>query len=290
LDYDGRMKNTPQTLARFLPATLQSNGIICRDETPTSAKEALSRGQLEAKDFIEVSPDIESTLLEAFIEDDYDGNLHLMTLTIRRRDAVDSDGARKSLEEIIGLSFWREVPAEEIRDWFDVERISKMITKSTIEHEHDDEFSDHAKSRLKLVRNSSVNWIQNALRSSSIDAIDEDKIDTQASIQQLTHSWVKIELIAIKQSYRAHHLGNILLGCTLSKAQQRNKHAVLHVAGGGATKNVAAAKLYGRFGFVRIPKHEKGGPFTKPDNDLFVLGNIGKALEDLPFEETFQMK
>jgi hypothetical protein len=283
----------PQTLARFLPATLQSNGIICRDETPASAKEALSRGQLDAKDFIEVSPDIESTLLEAFIEDDYDGKLHLMTLSMMHRGTAendDDDNARQNVEEIIGLSFWREVPAEEMGDWFDVERMSKMITKSTIEHEHDHEFSNHAKNRLKLVRSSSVSWIQNALRSSSIDTLDEDKSDTHASIQQLTHSWVKIELIAIKQSYRSHHLGNILLGCTLSKAHERNKHAILHVAGGGASKNIPAAKLYGRFGFVRIPKHEEGGPFTKPDKDLFVLGNIGKALEDLPYEETFQIK
>ena len=278
-------QSPPQTLARILPATLLSNGIICRDETPTSAQEMISRGQLDAKDFIEVSPDIESTLIEAFIEDDYDRRLHLMTLSMMRRSADDDDEEdddRQNVEEIIGLSFWREVPADEMNDWFDVERISKMITKSTIEQEHDDEFSNHAQSRMKLVRSTSVNWIQNALTSI------EDKSDT---MQQLTHSWVKVELIAIKQSYRAHHLGNILLACTLSKAHEHNnEHAILHVAGGGASKNVPAAKLYGRYGFVSVPKHKDGGVFTKPDNDLFVLGNIGKALDDLPLEETLQIK
>ena len=265
-------QSPPQTLSRFL-ATLQSNGISCRDETPSTAQDLLKRGQLNAKDFIEVSPDIENTLMEAFIEDDYDGKLHLMTLSM----------IRDEVEEIIGLSFWREVPADEMGDWFDVERISKMITKSTIEHEHDNEISNHAKCRMKLVRSSSIKWIQNAL------STNESKADTKAKMQQLTHSWVKIELIAIKQSHRAHHLGNILLGCTLVKAQEHNEHAILHVAGGGASKNIPAAKLYGRYGFVSVPRHDEGGPFSKPDKDLFVLGNIGKALDDLPFEETLQV-
>lgn len=273
------IQSPPQTLSRFLPATLQSNGINCRDETPSSAQELLTRGQLDAKDFIEASPDIENTLMEAFIEDDYDGKLHLMTLSMMR----DTDTAADD-EEIIGLSFWREVPAEEMGDWFDVERISKMITKSTILQECDNEISNHAKRRMELVRSSSINWIQNALAS----ADDEIETDKKTTIDKLTHSWVKIELIAIKQSYRAHHLGNILLGCTLAKAQEHNEHAILHVAGGGASKNIPAAKLYGRFGFVSVPRHDEGGPFSKPDKDLFVLGNIGKALEDLPFEETLQ--
>jgi len=270
-----------QTLARFLPATLQSNGMRCRDETPTSAQELLARGQLDAKDFIEVSPDIENTLMEAFIEDDYDGRLHLMTLSMMRRDADDD---RHDIEEIIGVSFWREVPADEMGDWFDVERISKMITKSTIEHENDNDYSNDVKCRMKLVRSSSIKWIQNALASTNQD----NETDTKASIDQLTHSWVKIELIAIKQSYRAHHLGNILLGCTLAKAHEHNEHAILHVAGG--SKNIPAAKLYGRYGFVSVPRHDEGGPFSKPDKDLFVLGNIGKALDDLPFEEMLQIK
>ncbi len=275
-------QSPPRTLSRFLPATLQSNGISCRDETPSSAQELVTRGHLDAKDFIEASPGVETTLMEAFIEDDYDGKLHLMTLSMMREaDTTSAD------EEIIGLSFWREVPAEEMGDWFDVERISKMISKSTIQQDCDKEISNHAKSRMELVRSSSINWIQNALASTD----DEAETDKEAAtIDKLTHSWVKIELIAIKQSHRAHHLGNILLGCTLAKAQEHNQHAILHVAGGGASKNIPAAKLYGRFGFVSVPRHDEGGPFSKPDRDLFVLGNIGKALEELPFEETLQVK
>jgi predicted GNAT family N-acyltransferase len=279
--------SSPQTLARFRPSALQSNGIICRDETPASAKELVERGQLHSKDFIEESPDIENTLMEAFIEDDYDGRLHLMTLSMMRRDADGGDE-----HEIIGLSFWREVPVDEMRDWFDLNRISKMIANAAIEHKHDDDF---AKKRMKHIRTSSVNWIKNALMSIEANQDDEsinNSITTQASIrQQLTHAWVKIELIAIKQNYRDHHLGNILLGCTLSKAHDlyNNDHAILHVAGGGASKNVPAAKLYSRFGFVPVPNHEEGGPFVKPDKDLFVLGNIGKTLVDLPLE-TLQIK
>ena len=68
-----------------------------------------------------------------------------------------------------------------------------------------------------------------------------------------------------------------------------NEHAILHIAGGGASKNVPAGRLYARFGFVAIPRHDEGGPFVKPDRDLFVLGNIGRALGALPWEEVLQI-
>ena len=116
-------------------------------------------------------------------------------------------------------------------------------------------------------------------------------IPSKSTINKLTHSWVKIELIAIKKTHRAHHLGHILLGCTLAKAHalHHNEHAILHIAGGGASKNIPAARLYERYGFVSVPQHDEGGPFVKPDRDLFVLGNIGRALNDLPWEEVMQI-
>eukprot|EP00986_Skeletonema_menzelii_P019882 scaffold29477_cov388-Skeletonema_menzelii.AAC.1 len=49
------------------------------------------------------------------------------------------------------------------------------------------------------------------------------------------------------------------------------KHSSRLYTGGGASKNIPAAKLYGRFGFVSVPRHNEGGPFSKPDKDLFVL-------------------
>ena len=280
---DSSTASPPQiTLATFLPATLQANGVVCTDETPKTLEDLLSRNKLEVRDFIESSPDIAMTLIDAFIEDDFDGKLHLMTLSmLNQNNAAAAGGGGNDGHEIIGISFWREVDDGEMRNWFDIDRVTKMIDKS-IEQSHEHE---HEHESLKLVRRSSINWIQKALESNYIS-----RNTKESTIQQLTHAWVKIELIAIKQSYREHHLGNTLLGCTLAKAHARcGDHVILHVAG-GASKNIPAAKLYQKFGFVSVPTHKDGGVFQKPDRDLFVLGNIGQALEDLPFEEILQIK
>ncbi len=279
--------SSPQiTLATFLPATLQPNGVVCTDETPKTLEDLLSRNKLEVRNFIESSTDIARTLIDAFIEDDYDGKLHLMTLSILNQNNNATAAAGNDGYEIIGISFWREVDDGEMRDWFDVDRVAKMIDKSIEQNQE----QQHEHESLKLVRRSSINWIQKALESTSTQNSNYISRNTQESIQQLTHAWVKIELIAIKQSYREHHLGHTLLGCTLAKAHERcGDHVILHVAG-GASKNIPAAKLYQRFGFVSLPTHKDGGVFQKPDRDLFVLGNIGQALEDLPFEEILQIK
>jgi ribosomal protein S18 acetylase RimI-like enzyme len=263
----------------ILPTALQSNNLHCQDETPKSAQHLVSQGKLNALDFIETSPEIEGTLIEAFIEDDYEGKLHLITM-------------RMTNEEIVGISFWREIPSDEMGDWMDMKRIAKAIedrnlTSSSVDH--DEELSHNTNKRMQLVKSESVSWIENALKSTNDtkDTSSKHTVATASSLESLTHSWVKIELIAIKQSYRAHHLGNMLLGFTLAKAHalHHNDHAILHVAGGGASKNTPAAKLYRRYGFVSVPQHEKGGPFVKPDRDLFVLGNIGRVLNTtLPWD------
>ena len=280
-----------------LSSTLQSHNLHCDDQTPTSAKQLLFSGQLNAVDFIETSPDIEGTLFEAFVEDDYDGKLHLTTLS-----KVDTNNNGR--EEIVGISFWREVPSNEMTEWMDMYRISKAITdrklmstnsttrttsSSEEDHEHYNDLSHNARKRMQLVKSDSMRWLESALQPCINDTGRQQSLVSNSIIQKLTHSWIKIELIAIKRSHRGHHLGNILLGCTLSKAHNKtyhhNEHAILHIAGGGAWNNIPAARLYKRYGFVSIPEHGKGGPFVKPDRDLFVLGNIGSALDKLPWDE-----
>ena len=206
-------------------------------------------------------------MLESFVEDDFEGKLHLTTLV----STATED------EEVVGISFWREVAVSEMADWLDLERVTRAINNRLLDDssEHDDDLPPQARQKLRLVRSSSARWID-ALMSPGAQT-------TKSTAQKLTHSWVKIELIAIKQSFRSHHLGNFLLGCTLAKAHERcQDHVVLHVAG-GKSKNVAAAKLYHRFGFINIPRYSEGGPFTRPDRDLFVLGDIGRQLHDVPW-------
>jgi len=152
--------------------------------------------------------------------------------------------------------------------------------------------SPHGKKAMKLVRSNSVSWLESAIVSSPTQTINNNNqansnTTISSTVRELTHSWIKVELIAIQKSYRSHHLGNILLGCTLARAHDlyHKEHAVLHVAGGGATKNIPASRLYSRYGFVAVPRHDEGGPFCRPDRDLFVLGDIGGTLENLPWGE-----
>eukprot|EP01082_Thalassiosira_pseudonana_P006324 g6160.t1 g6160 contig20:948867-950042(+) len=335
----------------ILPVVLQSHHIKCTDETRSSAEKLQAQGQLVAEDFIESSPDIERTLMEAFIEDDYEGRLHLITLSVPSStmgsNRCCSSNGNASYEsnrplhqeesmEVVGLAFWREIPSDEMEEWLDLRRISRTLARHanelyTGEQQRTDDckgngdqggvLSSKSRRKIQMVRSDSVAWIRTALSSRYDDDDNNDddhnsqqqqqqqslakkEITTsvQSTIQKLTHSWIKIELVAIKQSHRAHHLGNVLLGCVLSRAyassttihqnrnqQHPNQHAVLHIAGGGASKNIPAAKLYTRFGFVSIPTHDEGGPFEKPDRDLFVLGNIGKALDELPWDEMLQL-
>jgi len=245
-------------ISKVLPATatLASHGLRFQDETPASAQRLTD---VVAEDFLETSPDVERTLMEAFLEDDYDGRLHLITLSTSKETA--------------GIVFWREVPREEMTEWMDMQRIAKAVAdrRLTCSNSIDDDLKDKAKQSLKMAQNDSIVWIREAIQSHS-------------TMSTLAHAWVKIELIAIKRTHRAMHLGNILLGYTLAKAaMHQNEHAILHVAGGGASKNIPAARLYGRYGFMPVPPHRQGGPFVKPDKDLFVLGNISSTLNALPW-------
>ncbi|EJK43646.1 hypothetical protein THAOC_37890 [Thalassiosira oceanica] len=255
-----------ESWANVIPETLCTHSLEVREETIASARQLLHRGAIDAEDFIEQSPDVERTLLESFIEDDFERLLHLTTL-------VSTED-----EEVVGISFWREVEANEMEDWLDLGRVERAIKNRRLlddTAEHDDELPPQARQKLRLVRSSSARWID-ALISPCAQS-------TQSTAQKLTHSWIKIELIAIKKNFRSLHLGAFLLGCTLAKAHDKcQDHVVLHVAG-GKSKNVAAAKLYSRFGFIAIPRHSEGGPFARPDKDVFVLGDIGSALHDVPW-------
>ena len=288
------LTNHQEWPTQILPEALQSNNLHCNNETPTSAQKLILCGQLNNIDFLESNPEIQQTLMEAFIEDDYDGKLHLTTLTMTNNGNTERD------EVVVGISFWREVSSGEMNDWMDMHRISKAISQRSLADYDDHSSADISMSkRMRLVRSNSLSWIDTAMKPcsnppSSSYATTTSTIASQSTthnlLQRLTHSWIKIELIAIKQSYRSHHLGNILLGCTLAKAHalHHNEHAILHIAG-GSFKNVAAAKLYARYGFVSVPKHEKGGPFVKPDRDLYVLGNIGNVVNNtLPWAELLQ--
>ncbi|KAL7536847.1 hypothetical protein ACHAWF_005590 [Thalassiosira exigua] len=281
---------SPSSSATRRPRTAP---LRCRDETPSSARVLLARGAFAAEDFLESSPEVERTLMEAYLEDDYEGRLHLTTLSAIAGEPGRREGGGDD-DEVVGLAFWREVPRDEMGEWLDMKRIAEAVADGRLRaasevppsHGEEEDPSRHAARRMQLVRSDSVGWIESALRPCGDDTPDPSS-GTDDRLRTLTHDWIKIELIAIKRTHRARRLGTVLLGHVLARAHasHHNEHAVLHVAGGGASKNVPAARLYGRYGFVPVPRHDEGGPFAKPDKDLFVLGNIGRALAALPWGE-----
>lgn len=274
-------------------AIVQSH--LCKvTENPASAQhmlDAAGSGSFAAEGG-SLSSDVEQTLFESFIDDDYEGRLHLTTL--RQNDEAG---------QVVGIVFWREVPDTEMREWINFDALSASISDLrglVIDDNGDDDEHTAGKSgasrsstgrhrrSLVPVREESLHWLYQATSSrhllqrggksratnTSVEALSREEV-----IDGLTHRWVKIELLAVQKSFWGHRYGSLLLATALQEAyQQKSNRAILHVAGGHS--NVPAVKLYQRFGFVGVRAGD-GGIFNKPDRDLFVLGNIGTALQSL---------
>lgn len=279
---------------------------LCRvSETPQSAQKMLdAAGGTFAAEGGSLSIDVEQTLFEAFIENDYDGHLHLTTL---RQNTDDGD--------VVGIVFWREVPDAEMREWINFDALSASISdlrglviddddgdkndyginNKGQKKEHGDQSStigttDGGRHRRSLVpvREESLHWLYQATSSRHLlrrggGTSQPVALSREEVTDGLTHRWIKIELLAVRKTYWGNRYGSLLLAIALYEAHHlNNNRAILHVAGGYS--NVPAVKLYQRFGFVGVPAGD-GGIFNKPDRDLFVLGNIGTALQSLHWSE-----
>ena len=268
---------------------------LCKvTETSASAQQLLdATGGTFSAEGGSLSMDVEQTLFESFIDDDYEGRLHLMTL--RQNDEAG---------RVVGVVFWREVPDTEMREWINFDALSASISdlRGLVIDENDDDdghtegksgansSSRHRRS-LVPVREESLHWLYQATSSRHLQRAGRSRATTTSTaalsreelIDGLTHRWIKIELLAVQKSFWGHRYGSLLLATALQEAyQQKSNRAILHVAGGYS--NVPAVKLYQRFGFVGVPAGD-GGIFNKPDRDLFVLGNIGAALQSLHWNE-----
>lgn len=247
-----------------------------------------------------------------------------LVLSERGGDTMSNvSSPNKVNRKVVGIAFWREVDHPEMEEWMDLHRVKETLRRHEHEqlaledkmcsqrqnqevHAHqssrrqqkrisfkcetDDTLSQRGKRSMEMIRNDSITWIRNALnscdnvRTSSWDEGTKAGNDVSRTVSTLTHSWIKIELLAIHKSHRHHHYGKLLLACVLSKALEHHEsHAILHIA--GSTSNIAARKLYETFGFVHLLKYEEGGPFEKPDGDLYVLGDIGRVLSRYPWDE-----
>lgn len=258
----------------FFPKVLKERHLICIHETDKTANELREKYGYFA-DGKQLSHDVEKYLFDAFIENDYDGKLHLTT--IHRLDEnidipsdVIASGNYKGagIGDITGLVFWREVEDNEMKDWFHWDYISRLHHARRYS-QTDLSSSARAAKALKLTRTSSI---ESLTKMTSDSKLEED----------LSHAWVKIELVAVRKQFWGHHLGTLLMSCALYHAYlHHNSRAILHVAGGGV--NVPAIKLYEKFGFLGV---NMSTMFDKPDRDLYILGDIKSSLEELAWDET----
>lgn len=212
----------------------------------------------------------------------------------------------------IGIVFWREVPSDEMSEWLNFNHIVEKMTKPIDDDDNNlnnldrnnfklDDFDKgmdqegNVGRSLKLVRQASVNSFQRSMsvvkdNSKSDDYNNDTKnSDDNAKLSyydQLTHKWIKIELLAVRKENWGQKIGSLLLACALYHAYLRTKsRAILHVAGG--EDNIPAVRLYRHFGFLPVVQ---GTMFHKPDRDMYVLGNIATTLEGLAWGETLGVK
>ena len=278
-----------------IPAVIKKRRLICIEEPPDSARSIFSSTGAIC-DGETLSIEVERTLFESFIGDDYEGKLHMTTL----RDQSDN---------IVGFVFWREIPESEMKSWINWDSLSVSISDfrggatgrgilkggrsedKLIESNSSGLTDQQQKHRTSLVpvREESLRWLNEATLSRDLTAKSSapkhrPRLTRQEVMDELSHAWVKIELLAVRKQFWGNRYGSLLLACALYEAWKlHNNRVILHVAGGHS--NVPAVRLYERFGFIEVKAGQLGGPFNKPDRDLFVLGNIGTALQSLSWSE-----
>jgi len=289
----------------LIPSILERRNFQCTEQTRESARALMESGLLgnftRANEHSLLSLQVEASLLESFVEDDYDGALHLTTLDVAVDDDDDNNNNNGG-HRPIGLVFWRQVSKEEMRDWIDWGNLRKRIQgeqerklqseeesreEEGLDEQQDEEYRKQRRMRhsLRSVRRESVRWLEVATRANNsppaptANALAESCSTNTTSmlVETLTHCWVKLELLVVHSDYWKQHIGTLLLACAMYQAYQNgDDHMILHIAGG--KRNIPALRLYEKFGFLPVPQ---GTVFRKPDKDLYVLGHVGQSLQRL---------
>jgi GNAT superfamily N-acetyltransferase len=218
---------------------------------------------------------LEDAVRDAFLEDAFDGRLHLLTI----RDT--SRTLKKIGHPIVALVFWRDLDRNEIHNWArDLEECHRGLLEdgpspsqtppplNGTPKDDGDQLSlvVHSNNRLEL--NDSFDM------SSLADVLSEETMDLALD----PCNWIKIELLGTHPDHLRRGYARLLLVSVLliSLARDGKKSAVLQVAG-GYEDNVAAMELYLSLGFARPPKEM----FKKPCNNVLVLWSIQRTLEGL---------
>jgi len=153
----------------LLSSVLRRRKLRRTDQTPESARKLVDAGLLgsftAARSLsppVQVSPVIEATLMESFLEGDYDDkSLHLTTL---------DDLTKADTPFPVGLVFWRELSAEEVRDWIHWENLRERLMGEAKQQQMqeaespslEDDKSPGMRMRrsLKVVKRENIRWLE----------------------------------------------------------------------------------------------------------------------------------
>ena len=110
----------------LIPTMLEQHHLTCTEQTIESAQKLQEAGLLgnftekaasraDPQSSPALSTFFEASLLEMFLEDSYDGLLHLTTLDITAEGTP------------VGFVFWREMPIKEMKEWIHWENLKKRL-------------------------------------------------------------------------------------------------------------------------------------------------------------------
>mmetsp|Transcript_39684 Transcript_39684/g.124424 ORF Transcript_39684/g.124424 Transcript_39684/m.124424 type:complete len:287 (-) Transcript_39684:170-1030(-) len=238
--------------------TLSDRHLTLMLETRESAK-SLVPMPLEGVD------ELERMLLEAFVDDDYDGRLRLLTAT-------------GPFDELLGLIFWRDVPSEEMRSWLHPALVDAKgciapppPLQPPVAAAQPARIGHADLPPTSALATPGPNALAAAAAPPLLGAAAPPAPVVTAG------SWTKIELLGTDRSVRGDGLARLLLAYALAHAAalEGKTSAVLQIAGG--EQNAAASRLYEGFGFVEAPV----GAFQQPNDHLQVVWDIAQRLRDL---------
>ena len=116
----------------MLPTILDQRQLHWTNQTIESAQKLQSNGLLgnftETQHNQMMSSQVEQSLLESFLEDDYDGLLHLTTIDLNSNNTP------------IGFVFWRELPPSEMNEWINWDHLRQRLIgeqkQRKLRHQH----------------------------------------------------------------------------------------------------------------------------------------------------------
>jgi hypothetical protein len=209
-----------------------------QQETPESARELLrEQGLFTSTDHI--SGGLERLIMDAFVEDDDDGDGYLHMITLRQAE-------RPSFA--LGAVFWRELATQEMFEWISPSGVCTPTAREIARTPSDERWTS-LRARMREIiemstlstgtseseqHNQALNTPQStaatAAAAASASASMSDEVDDGYG---LFDNWIKIELVVTHVDHLGERIGTVLLSLALT-------HAAVPTSAGSAIQSDVA--------------------------------------------------